>query len=177
MSAFEQAWLLLKSSSHIYPVGKYAGRNIATMGGVPYYQSLGESFTPGFGYKAKGTWYPFDGIDMREGHLKKGPRQDEHYKRVHPDGHPDHEFDWSGKEPNVAGQKLAQHFSQNEHLHDSMFPELSPKEINKKLFLISNHYAPNPEDPRPYLQNIDDTAPTKVAPRVNFDDEAGDTLF
>lgn len=66
MEPFDAAWSILKAPL-MRPIGEYAGREVYMIGGVPYYASSGESITPGYGKKKKGTFYPFAGIETRPG--------------------------------------------------------------------------------------------------------------
>ena len=136
MSPFDDAWLLLKAGV-VRPIGMHDGRRVVTVGGVPYYQSKGQSHTPGLGKKEAGAWFPFAGIETRAGAYRNSTFSNPEnwwmkgkIFNTNPYNSPEHETNWNALEPNLAAQRIAR---LEPHFKPERFPEMSPDELNDAL--------------------------------------------
>jgi hypothetical protein len=136
MSPFDDAWLLLKAGL-VRPIGTHAGRRVVTVGGVPYYQSKGQSHTPGLGKKEAGAWFPFAGIETRAGVYQTPTFSNPenwwmkgNIFNTNPYNRPEHEMDWKSLEPTIAAHRLAM---LEPHFRPERFPQMTPDELNAAL--------------------------------------------
>lgn len=106
-------------NDRLKPIGLHtskdgAERRIVMMDGVPYYQSSGQSHTPGFGKKEQGSWWPFSGIEPTAGKWTGDnfSNPENWYMKgggfgVHPDPENKmHDIDWKVNKPNVFSTVL-----------------------------------------------------------------------
>lgn len=126
MSAIEHAWAVLKSDT-VIPVGIYNGRKVAMLHGKPYYTSKAESYSDGMGYKNKGQWYPFGGIEPDFSQWDARKRGEWWIKGNHPDI-PRHAR-MSSFEPSLQHQVLSNRLGDYEDWDEIS----SGQELNQRL--------------------------------------------
>ena len=134
-------------------------RNIVMVNNVPYYQSSGNSNTPGFGHKESGSWWPFSGIEpqgskwadhasypqhgLPNNWFMKGPDFSKHLSGAHA-------MDWSTNKPNQINTILQ---SYNEQLNNHNWHEFEgSKQVNDSLIANGWDVPMRGEYPQPQEQ-------------------------
>ena len=134
---------ILKAETFI-PIGEYKGRKIALLHGKPYYTSKAESYTEGKGYKNKGQWYGFGGLEPDASKWNKKWSGEWWIKGKHPDI-PKHAH-MESFEPTIYSQSA----KMKEEQYDGEWPKLSNAQDVNEL-LAANGFEPKIKGQYPTL--------------------------